>query len=80
MNHELEINHDEAKRKSKSIMLKSKGKMVKGLQAEDEAAKEAIEDVEVFNDDELDFLTRRVQQLWKKRRRALRKGDFPSRG
>lgn len=35
--------------------------MVKGLQAEDEAPKEANEDVEVFNDDELEILTRRVQ-------------------
>ena len=45
MSHELTLNHDGAKPKSKSIVLKSEGKMVKALQAQDEAPEEADEDV-----------------------------------
>jgi uncharacterized pyridoxamine 5'-phosphate oxidase family protein len=63
----LVLNHDEAKLKAMSITLKSNGKMVKALQVEDEAPEKDDEDVELSDDDELDFLTRRVKQLYKQR-------------
>lgn len=47
----LELNHDEAKPKAMSITLRSNGKTVKALQAEDEAPEEADEDVELSDDD-----------------------------
>lgn len=51
MSHVLKLNHDEAKPKAMSITLRSNGKTVKALQAEDEAPEEADEDVELSDDD-----------------------------
>jgi len=80
VSYEMELNHDEPKPKSKSITLRSKGKIVKALRIEEEDPKKVDEDVEIFDGDELPFLTRRVKQQWKYRGISPRKGDFPYRG
>lgn len=63
--HEIELKKDEPKRKRKYVALKSleKSEKTKALQSEkDEDSEEESEE-----EDELSLLSKRVNQLWKKR-------------
>lgn len=75
----MELLEDHASRKIKYISLKSKGKIVKALQAiefqEDTPDDETIDG---FDEDEVTFLSKRLQHLYKKKIRTLVPKDSTS--
>ena len=72
--HELELQEEESSRKGKSISLKAhKGSASKALKAEESSDKAESSREDISDNDELSFISRKIQAMWKKKGGMWRK-------
>ncbi|RDX80228.1 hypothetical protein CR513_39250, partial [Mucuna pruriens] len=76
--HEMELNEDKGQQKGKSITLKAhkapKGSTSKAFKAEESCRNTLDEDC--FDKDELSFISRKIQSMWKHKRELRWKNNF----
>src|SRR3954462_8179600 len=69
--HEIELDENEPQKKGKSIALKSNNKKcINAFQAEEEDSEELESESE--EEDELSLISKRVNQLWKRKQRKFK--------
>ena len=72
--HELQLQEEESSRKGKSIALKAyKGSASKALKAEKSSYETESSEDDISDNDELSFISRKIQAMWKKKGGMRRK-------